>query len=202
MRVARWGRVRAGRPSTEASERDGGGRRASRWRPGDPAMRLRRRVDMVTAGEQGAWRNRHRLPGGGCRLSRDVGALEVPNAKKGPCNAATPPRSRKLAVCSRVASSRWSAICSGLHQLKVAARRLFAFRAAGRPRASQVPVERGKSPRGRPVGWVRRERELGRRGRVSGSSAARRRRRAAGTVVGELFKPSPRGPLTQFCSCG
>ena len=68
MRVARWGRVRAGRPSTEASERDGGGRRASRWRPGDPAMRLRRRVDMVTAGEQGAWRNRHRLPGGGCRL--------------------------------------------------------------------------------------------------------------------------------------
>ena len=40
MRVARWGRVRGGRPSTEASERDGGGRWASRWRPGDPGMRL------------------------------------------------------------------------------------------------------------------------------------------------------------------
>ena len=81
MRVARWGRVRAGRPSTEASERDGGGRRASRWRPGDPAMRLRRRVDMVTAGEQGAWRNRHRLPGGGCRLGLRRCEKELPPAR-------------------------------------------------------------------------------------------------------------------------
>ena len=81
MRHARCVWVRAGRCGKEATDRDGGGRWAARWRPGDPAMRLRRRVDMVTAGEQEAWRNRHRLPGGGCRLGSRRWEKEVPQAR-------------------------------------------------------------------------------------------------------------------------
>ena len=82
-RVARWGRVRGGRRSTAAPRRDKGGRGAARYRPSDPGMRLRSRVDLETAGEQEACGARDRLPGSWQRAllsgpQKDFGKLVAP----------------------------------------------------------------------------------------------------------------------------
>ena len=83
MRVARWVRVRGGRRSTAAPRRDKGGRGAARYRPSDPGMRLRSRVDLETAGEQKACGSRDRLPGSWQRallsgLQKDLEQLVAP----------------------------------------------------------------------------------------------------------------------------
>ena len=76
MRDARCEREREPAGAARRRRNEIHGRRsAARWRSGGPGMRLWRRLERLCAGGSKACRHRHRLPGGGCRLSWDVGAL-------------------------------------------------------------------------------------------------------------------------------
>ena len=123
------------------------------------------------------------------------GSPELWTGKKGPWTAAKPRRSRKLAICSRSARCRHPAIFGRLHHIQSAARQTFASRAVVQARANQRPVDQRKLSRARPVGWTARERDLGWRGPMTGSHAARTRATMPGRVVELLFKWAHRPAL-------
>ena len=194
MRDARWlgesRQVRCERRRNEIKGRVWAGR----WRPGDPGMRLPSRLDLRSAGGRKACRDRDRLPGGGCRLSRGGERVELTPAiapvhlRKGTPLAQT----RHLQLIFH----GWEpGILGGLHQSHGVPRQTFASQAVVQARANQRPVDQRKLPRARPVGWTARERDLGWRGPMTGSHAARTRATMPGRVVELLFKWAHRPAL-------